>query len=149
VFVRGIYLISVWLHLLAAMTWVGGMVLFVLALLPFYRTRPDSEKAALLTNFGHRFRAITWVCFSILALTGPLNLWMRGVRPDDLMRPEWRGSPFGQLVLLKLAFVLVAIVLSAFHECASTPLRARWSGRLTLITALAIVWIAVLLVRSA
>jgi uncharacterized membrane protein len=31
---RGIYLVSVWLHILAAMTWMGGMVLFVAAVMP-------------------------------------------------------------------------------------------------------------------
>ena len=30
---RGLYLVSVWLHILAAMTWVGGMVIFVAAVM--------------------------------------------------------------------------------------------------------------------
>jgi uncharacterized membrane protein len=28
---RAAYLVSVWIHILAAMTWMGGMVLFVVA----------------------------------------------------------------------------------------------------------------------
>lgn len=131
------------------MTWVGGMVLFVSALLPFYRTQPPAVKAAFLTDFGHRFRALTWICLAILVSTGAFNLWARGVRPGDFLRPEWRGSPFGHLVLLKLSLVLAAVAFNALHERAVTPFRARWLGRLTLFAALAIVWIAVLLVRSA
>lgn len=131
------------------MTWVGGMMVFVSALLPFYRTQSATVKAAFLADFGHRFRTLTWICLVFLVLTGSINLWARGVRVADFLRPEWRGSAFGYLVVLKLALVVAAVTISALHERAVTPFRARWLGRLTLLVALAIVWIAVLLVRSA
>lgn len=146
---RGLYLVSVWLHVLAAMAWVGGMIVFVSVLLPFYRAQAESVKSAFLADYGRRFRTLTWICLAILVLTGTVNLWARGVRAADFVRPEWLKSTFGHLVVLKLSLIAAAVTISALHECATTRFRARWLGRLTLLAALAIVWVAVLLVRSA
>jgi len=145
---RFLYLASVWLHILAAMTWVGGMVVFVLALMPFLRRQSGAVRAALLEDFGRRFRNVEWLCFVVLAATGTFNLWMRGVRLGDFARPEWRASAFGELVLLKVSLVFVAMVITWLHERAVSSRHARWLGRLTLVVALAIVAVAVGLVRT-
>lgn len=145
---RGIYLVSVWLHILAAMTWVGGMVVFVAAVMPYFRRRPAVEKAEFLEWFGGRFRMVSWWCFSLLILTGTFNLWARGVRLGDFLRPEWRGTTFGGLVTAKLTLVAVAVVVSVLHERITTPVWARWMGRSLLLIGLAIVLAAVMLVRA-
>lgn len=145
---RWIYLTAVWLHVLAAMTWVGGMVVFVAAVMPFFRRQDEAVRAAFLKEFGRRFRAVSWICFAILATTGAFNLWMRGVQVSDFLRPEWRSSSFGHLVLLKLGLVLLAVVMSGLHERAAARWQARWLGRLTLVVGLAIVAVAVVLVRA-
>ena len=41
---RGVYLASVCLHVLAAMTWVGGMVIFVAAVMPYFRNQDDKAR---------------------------------------------------------------------------------------------------------
>jgi len=138
----------VWLHIAAAMTWVGGMVTFVVAVMPYFRRRPESEKAAFLEWFGARFRAIAWACFAIIAVTGTFNLWARGVRPGDFLRPEWRATPFGSILQIKLAAVLVAVVLSAVHERTASRGSARWMGRSLLVAAVVITVAAVMLVRA-
>lgn len=145
---RGVYLAAVWLHVLAAMTWVGGMIVFVVALMPIVRRQDEAVRTAFFEAFGRRFRTVSWICLVILAVTGVVNLWMRGVRPDDVLRPEWRASPFGHLVLLKLSLVGLAVVMSALHERAIARRHARWLGRLTLVVGVAIVAVAVLLVRA-
>jgi copper resistance protein D len=158
---RGVYLASVWLHILAAMTWVGGMVVFVAAVMPYYRRRPEAEKAEFLEWFGDRFRRVAWTCFAILLATGTFNLWVRGVRLTDLFRPEWRATSFGSVVVMKLALVAIAVGVSAAHESVMTRVGvsaahesvmtrayARWMGRLLLLIGLAIVLMAVLLVRA-
>jgi uncharacterized membrane protein len=144
---RALYLASVFLHVTAAMTWVGGMVVFVAGVMPYFRDRPD-DKAMFLGWFGRRFRAITWACFGILAVTGTFNLWSRGVRVEHFLLPEWRSSPFGHLVLAKLGLVVVALVVSAAHERIAAPGWARWMGRALLIIGLAAVAAAVMLVRG-
>ena len=145
---RGLYLVSVWLHILAAMTWAGGMVIFVAAVMPLLRRQDPAVRAASIAWFGRRFRAVSWLCFGVLAVTGLLNLWVRGVRLDDVWRPEWRATTFGQLILAKLALVALAAAISVAHERLATPGLARWFGRSLLILGLAIVGLAVMLVRA-
>ena len=145
---RGIYLASVCLHVLAAMTWVGGMVIFVAAVMPYFRNQDDKAREAFLQWFGARFRTLSWGCFAILAVTGLFNLWMRGVRIEDFLRAEWRGTAFGHLVLVKLALVVLAVATAALHERPATRRQARWLGRSLLLFGLAIVAVAVMLVRA-
>ena len=145
---RGVYLASVCLHVLAAMTWVGGMVIFVAAVMPYFRNQDDKARDAFLQWFGARFRALSWGCFAILAVTGVFNLWMRGVRIEDFLRAEWRGTAFGHLVLVKLALVVLAVATAALHERPATRRQARWLGRSLLLFGLAIVAVAVMLVRA-
>jgi uncharacterized membrane protein len=76
--VRGVYLLSVWLHALAAMTWIGGMVVFVVGVMPYFRQQPSRVKAEFLEWFGPRFRAVSSTCFTTLAISGSFNLWARG-----------------------------------------------------------------------
>ena len=145
---RGIYLVSVWLHILAAMTWMGGMVLFVAAVMPYFKGRPDDERTQFLDWFGARFRALSWWCFGTLIATGSFNMWMRGVRAGDLLRAEWHATAFGRLAMIKLTLVATAIIVSALHERVTARHWARWMGRSLLVVGLAIVAIAVLLVRA-
>lgn len=144
---RELYLASVSLHVLAAMTWVGGMIVFVAAMMPYYRRRSDAERTDFLGWFGARFRAVSWVCFAILVSTGTFNLWARGVRAGDFLRPAWHATTFGRLVMIKLTLVAIAIAISAVHERVQSRASARWMGRSLLLLAIAIVVVAVLLVR--
>ena len=145
---REVYLASVVLHVLAAMTWIGGMVVFVAAFMPLLRRQDEAVRGAMLHEFGLRFRAVSWACFAILIPTGAFNLWMRGVQLSDFLRPDWRSTSFGRLVLLKLSMVLLALVLSSVHHRFRLPWQARWSGRSILVAGVAIVVVAVALVRA-
>ena len=144
---RALYLASVSLHVLAAMTWVGGMVVFVAALMPHFRGRAPAERSEFLAWFGARFRSLSWVCFGILIATGSFNLWARGVHLGDFIRPAWHATTFGRLVLIKLTLVTIAVLISAVHERVHTK-AARWMGRSLLLLAIAIVVVAVMLVRD-
>ena len=145
---RPVYLASVFLHILAAMTWIGGMVMFVGAVMPVLKRRGAEEREAFLADFGPRFGRVAWTSFSVLIVTGVVNLAMRGVHISDFLREEWRDSSFGHGVLLKLGLVLLALVLSLLQTRVVSRTRARWLGRLGLIVGLAIVAVAVALVRG-
>ena len=145
---RGIYLASVWLHVMAAMTWVGGMVTFVVMVLPFFRGQPESTRVAFLNWFGPRFETVSWICLATLVMTGTFNLWARGVQPGDFVRSEWRATSFGQLLQWKLALVLLVTALSVTHARAGSKAHARWLGLALLVLSLAIVALAVSLVRA-
>lgn len=145
---RWLYLASVCLHILAAMTWIGGMVILVAAVMPWVRGLDEPNRKAFLDAFGRRFRAVAWTCYGVLAITGTLNLWMRGVRPSDLLRSDWRASLFGQVVIVKLSLFLLVVLVTTVHEHIVARWQARWLGRLSLAIGLAIVAVAIVLVRG-
>ena len=166
--VRFLYLASVWLHLVAALLWAGGMLFLVVVVVPLLRTpalRPQA--AALLQALGLRFRAVGWVSLLVLVVTGVVNTAFRGGSAGTLVDAAWWATPFGRLLGHKLALVAVILALSAVHDFLVGPraaallrdapesARARawrraasWMGRLNLLFALAVVALAVALVRG-
>jgi len=165
--VPALYLLSVWIHILAAMAWIGGMFFLVLVVVPWLRAGDRAIAGAFLRETGERFRSVGWTCFAILAVTGTFNLYARGVRLGDLVRPEWLASPFGRSVLSKLGLFALVLAVSAVHDFSVGPrasvaiqrdpaspeaerLRRQASlmGRGNALLALALVAVAVTLVRG-
>ncbi len=118
---HALYLFSVWVHVLAATVWIGGMLFLVLVVVPWLRKGGRTDAALFLRETGQRFRNVGWVCFGLLLTTGTFNLWVRGVRLSDLVRAEWLQSPFGKTVIVKLSAFLVVLVVSAVHDFVVGP----------------------------
>jgi putative copper resistance protein D len=161
------YLISVWLHILAAATWIGGMFFVALVVVPSLRKGDRAYATKLLGESGRRFRAVGWTCFAVLFVTGCFNLFARGVTLYDFFDRDWVASPFGRAVVLKVSIFAVVLVLSAVHDYSIGPravaelerdpesalsatLRRRASiiGRVNALLAIALVALAVILVRG-
>ena len=115
---HALYLLSVWLHILAATVWIGGMSFLVLVVVPWLRRGGRVEAAVFLRETGERFRNVGWSCFLLLAATGTFNLWVRGVRLSDFGRAEWLTSPFSKTVLLKLGVFALVLTVSVVHQVA-------------------------------
>lgn len=164
---RTVYVAAVWLHILAATVWVGGMLFLVLVVAPWLRSGGRAHAVVVLREAGRRFRLVGWVCFAILLVTGAHALWMRGVRLTSLIDTAWLGSSFGLLVLLKLGLFAVIVAVSGFHDFLLGPRataaiehdarspaaismrrRAAWVGRFNAVLGLVIVLVAVMLVRG-
>lgn len=162
-----LFLISMWLHILSATAWIGGMFFLVLVVVPWLRGSGGEGAARLLGETGERFRSVGWGCFTILAITGTINLWVRGVRLPDFVDPLWLQSPFGATMVTKLALFSLVLIMSAVHDFGVGPrairameaepgsersraLRRQASlmGRLNAVFALLIVAMAVMLVRG-
>lgn len=162
-----LYFLSVWLHVLAAIVWIGGMFFLVLVIVPWMRTQDRALGARLLSETGPRFSKVGWVAFSILLATGVFNLAHRGVRLGDLVDPAWLASPLGHTVAAKLAVFTLVVILSAIHDFAHGPKalreiardpsspaaeaarrRASLLGRLNAILALVLVALGVAIVRG-
>lgn len=163
-----IYLFSVWLHILSAAVWIGGMVFFGVVLVPVIR-RPESQgvAASLVQLTGLRFRLAGWLCLAILFLTGFFNLFYRGFAWADLRSGRlWEGA-FGRALSLKLLLFGVVLMLSIVHDFSIGPRatelwrtdstspqagklrrQASWIGRLNLLLALLIVALGIMLVRG-
>jgi len=164
---HALYLISVWIHILAATVWIGGMLFLVLVVVPWLRKGGSSNPAVFLRESGVRFRNVAWTCFVVLVVTGTFNLWVRGVRLSDFGRTEWLQSAFGETVLVKLGAFLLVLLVSAVHDFLVGPrattaisLDARSSqarterrrasvlGRINVLLGLVILAAAVMLVRG-
>lgn len=111
-----IYLLSAWLHILAAITWVGGMFTLLLVVVPSLRRGDRAQAAAMLRDTGPRLRDIGRICFGLLAITGTFNLWARAVRLSSFGSAAWLASPFGRAVLWKLGVFGVILGVSAAHD---------------------------------
>jgi len=164
---RWLYLTSVWLHILAAIVWIGGMGFLVLVVVPWLRAGARVEAGAFLRETGARFRTVGWTCFAILFVTGSINLWMRGVRPADLASPDWLAAPFGRAVGLKLVLFALVLGVSGIHDFVLGPRataaieraprspeaervrrQASLLGRANVLLALCLVALGVVLVRG-
>ncbi len=164
-----VYLVSVWLHIIAAMTWIGGMLFLVTVLVPLLRKPAMRERALELFHVvGVRFRVVGWIALGTLALTGVVNVLHRGFTLGQLFTGDAFVGPWGHALLGKLLLVGIIVVSSLVHDFYIGPkatklgregappaererLRrtASWMGRMTLLLALAVVAIAVVLVRGA
>ena len=127
-------------HVLAALTWVGGMLFVALVLVPVTRRLADADlRRRLVTEIGVRFRAVGWVAVGLLIVSGLGNLW---VRPELLAAPRLQA---------KLGLVVLALILSALHDFALGPragrpdadpsarVRASWIARINILVVLAVV----------
>lgn len=164
-----LYFLSVWLHILAAAAWIGGMFFVVLVVVPWLRSGAAGRVNAglFLRETGERFRNVGWVCFGVLLVTGSFNLWVRGVRFESFAQPAWLASPFGRSVMIKLGLFALALIVSAVHDFSIGPratqaiardpnsaradrLRksaGRW-GRINALLGLCLVAVAITLVRG-
>lgn len=163
-----LYLITVWIHILAAMVWIGGSAYIALVLVPVVRRSPSRQTAAQLLRAGAlRFRTVGWVSLGLLVLTGCLNLAFRGYGIHACLSGAIFAGAFGKTLGLKLILVAVLLTVSAVHDFYLGPKagaillsspdspkaqRARrvaaWMGRTVLLLGLAIVAAAVVLVRG-
>ena len=62
-----------WIHLLAAMVWIGGMVFLSVVLMPVFRRGTfGADRRILFQTLGRRFRIVVWIMVGILIVSGPL-----------------------------------------------------------------------------
>jgi putative copper resistance protein D len=102
----------VWLHVLAAVSWIGGMIFLSVVLVPVLKHEPyASQKALLFRTVARRFRVMVWGAITILLLIGPPLLHQRGIPIMD---------PSGWPMVLSVKLGLVAILFdSRSHHRAS------------------------------
>jgi copper resistance protein D len=113
-----LYWMSVTVHLLAALVWLGGMFFLALVGAPVLRkVEPPEFRSRLFNDLGERARTAGWVSIGILIATGLLNLHYRGLLSWSVLGSEtfWFG-PMGRALSWKLAAVLVMLVASAVHD---------------------------------
>lgn len=150
---------ALWIHVLAAVVWVGGMLFMGIVVAPASRAVEEpSVRTALMSAVGQRFKVVGWICIALLILTGIFNL---------MSRLATASLSFHRALGVKLLLVLAMIALSAVHDFvlgprlvaqekggasaeAVAPLRRRVISlaRLNALLGIIVVWLGLLLSRS-
>jgi uncharacterized membrane protein len=114
-----LYYVNVSLHVLSAITWVGGMLFLGAVGAPVLRAiEPPSLRQEIFRSLGVRFRGIGWAAIALLVATGVFNLSYRGwLHWDGVLGSAafWR-TVTGHALAVKLVMVTVMIVVSAAHD---------------------------------
>lgn len=163
------YQLSVLVHVVSAMVWVGGMLFLALVAAPATRHLPPAERGALFSVLGRRFRVVGWTSIAILVATGLLNVRFRGIGWEAVVSGRLFGSEFGRVLAAKLGLVAAMLVVAAVHDVVLGPASVRASAgtgpvafgqaatlrrrasllaRLNAVLALLVVALAVALVRG-
>ena len=100
------------LHLVAAASWIGGLVPFALLLVAVLR----HDGASLAPDATQRFSTLGIVSVVTLAMTGLVNSW--------ILVGSFRGllvTEYGQVLMLKLVVFAAMLVFAAVNRFALTP----------------------------
>lgn len=107
-----VWVIIRWVHLMSAIAWVGGMLFMGLILIPVMRKAlPSIERTLLFDKVGYRYGMVSTVALLLLLVTGYFNGEHRHVDWAHLM-----GSPYGQILALKLVLVVLVIGVTFVHS---------------------------------
>jgi putative copper export protein len=123
--------IRLFLHVLAATVWVGGQITLA-ALVPVLR-RLGTE---IPRTAARRFNQVAWPAFAVLIITGVWNI--------IAVRSRVHGS-YETTLVVKLVVVAISGVSAALHARARNPAGLAVFGALTGISALATLFLGILL----
>lgn len=103
--------VVLWLHLLAAIFWVGGQLFLVAVVLPVLRQNLAEEaRLRVAAQAGRRFASLSTIALGLLVVTGLLNAVAHGVSRSIMERTEW-----GHVLLAKALLTLLVIVITMVH----------------------------------
>ncbi len=142
--------IITWIHLLAAISWIGGTLFVWFVLKPEYQQPAvPKEELGIFYRIEERFKTIRWISLMTLLVTGIYNLIHEG--DSSRMESEW-----GKFLMIKMFFVVLVIGLMGINDFilsagktsgsmeAPTRIKKGMEGMI-LVVALLIVWVAVFL----
>jgi len=109
--------LTVTLHVLSAMVWLGGMIAFALIAPALRAVEDDGVRQRIFHILGERFRAVGWVCIVLLLVTGVGQLHFRGWWGAEFWGvPGFWATDLGRTFGWKLVTVTVMLVVQAIHD---------------------------------
>lgn len=148
--------VALFLHIISAIFWIGGMLFLVAVIAPYLKTLTDpKDKSRIYQVVGTQYRKWGWVAIITLLVTGPVILYtLYGLPPSAIADPALHSSAWGTTLVIKLALVVIIVISALVHDFWIGPRSrnspgfskiARLFGRVNLLIALLIVIFAVLL----
>lgn len=160
------YQLNVFVHVLSAIVWLGGMFFLAAVGAPVLRkVRPAEVRAGLFKQIGIQFRLLGWICIVLLIATGVANLHFRGLLTAEV----WTGLAFwttgyGRVLGAKLVLVTAMVLVQGIHDFALGPAASRapsggpaalrlrkwaaWLARVNTVLGVVLVYVAVRLARG-
>ncbi|GBE18938.1 copper resistance protein D [archaeon BMS3Abin16] len=97
-----------WLHILAAVVWIGGMAFNLLVVRPSMGVVDLPQRLKLADGILRRFIPVVWISVGLLVLTGFLMTLKRVASFEILLK-----TGYGNILILKLTLVAVMISIVA------------------------------------
>lgn len=162
------YYLSVIIHIMSAIFWIGGMLFTAGVLVPATRDELlKNKKGEFFTLVGRKFSRISWILFGVLMITGITNLLTRGYTVEQLLTGSFWIQIFGGYLFIKLLVFGLVLIVSGIHDFYAGPKAAElmdkkpdhpqtkrmrklssWLGRLNLLLGLVILYYAIRLLRG-
>ena len=164
------YFLNVWLHILAAAIWTGGLIYTAAVVVPFALGHQPGERQRILRALGRRFRWIGWSSIGVLIVTGIGNLILRlspirfsQILNGDVFNPDKVERLIAVWLPVKLLLVVSMIGLMVFHDVTSMRAAKKFQGdpdaapgnragsraaALATLIAIAVLYVSVRLVRG-
>jgi len=123
--------IRLFLHVLAATIWVGGQITLAALVPVLRRLGAEIPRAA-----ARRFNQVAWPAFAVLVITGIWNI--------AAVHTQIKGS-YETTLVVKLIVVAISGVTAALHARARKPAWVAVFGALTGLSALAALFLGIML----
>jgi uncharacterized membrane protein len=137
------------LHLTAAIVWLGGMAVVILALRPVVIARmAPPERLTLMSGVLSRFFVMVWIAITLILATG---FWMLSITDMKLAPKGWHAmSGLGLVMCLVFAHIWFAPFrrLKAAVQACDWPVAGKALGQIhpLVVTNFVLGWLAVLAV---
>jgi putative copper export protein len=136
-----LYLVSVFIHIICACIWLGGMFALITFFIPL---RKENYFLDMVNKVGNQFKFVGWIILPLLLLTGIFNSFYRG---------------FYILTWLKILLFSIIVIISAIHDFYIGPKvtktkdkklikYSRTIGRINFILAIIMVLLGIFIVRG-
>lgn len=111
-----------WLHMLATVSWIGGLCALALFVLPAARSSLTIDQySAFLLNLENRLQRLGWLSLAVLVVTGMFQM---------SAHPRYEGflavsTPWAGAILIKHLVIGVMVALSAYLTWGLLPRLSR------------------------
>jgi putative copper export protein len=105
------------LHLVAAMFWIGGIAYILFVLMPAVPKIALRDRSQFMPIVLRRFLIIVWTAIGTLVATGIYRLG----RFWDLTQPGFFSTPAGEVLLVKMLLVAGLVLIASHVTWRSVP----------------------------
>jgi uncharacterized membrane protein len=105
------YIFNIFLHILFATFWVGGMLYLAFIVVPSIKKSPDRKE--ILYKTGLKFRFFGWISLLGLFITGLINMSYRNM---NFSWDFFTQTSIGKTLFIKILLYVVMLSILAIHD---------------------------------